>query len=592
MSKATCSDYLAESLIASGVDYVVGIPGHGNLVLADAIMARQDRLPWILVRHEQSAAHMADGYFRACGRPLAIATSVGPGAFNTLIGVATAYVDSSAMIVITGAPPSYLFNKGCLQEVERQAAADFPTVIRPLVKRSWQITRADQMGTVSPQLVKIATTGRAGPVHIDLPMDVQADPCPDDVFNPDERDIASGIRPDDDAVKAAASLLVAAERPVILAGGGVIHAGADTELLALAEYLAIPVVTSLHGKGAIPDDHPLAGGTAGSKGTDCANQLASSADVILAVGTRFGEWDTSSWHSGATFSIPPTRLIHMDIDHTQIAKNYPTEVGLWADAKAGLVDLHLKITGTTRRRQSEKSDWVTQLTLWRDAWRLRLDERAEFRDHITTTRALRELRAALPREGIVVGAAGHAQGQMFQEWETYVPRTHISSSHFSTMGFALPAAIGAKLARPDAPVVAIMGDGDFQQSLQELATARQYGAAVVAVVLNNGGLLSVRDLQIAALKSERFEATEFRIWPSNQGSNPDFVALAQAYGVLAARAEAPNEIGPALTRLLEHGEPAVLEIPTASDFPESDGIRTGYFEMPVPSQQREVKAHV
>lgn len=583
MSKATCSDHLAESLIASGVDYVVGIPGHGNIVFADAVMARQGRLPWILVRHEQSAAHMADGYFRASGRPLAIATSIGPGAMNTLIGVATAYVDSSAMIVITGAAPSYLFDKGCLQELDRQTAADFPTVMRPLVKRSWQVTRPDQMGTVSPQLIKVATTGRPGPVHLDFPMDVQAMPCPSAVDNLDHRVVASRIRPDAEAVVAAAELLASAERPLILAGGGVIHAGADSELRSLAEYIAAPVVTSLHGKGAIPDDHSLAGGTVGSKGTDCANQLARSADVILAVGSRFGEWDTSSWQSGATFSIPPTRLIHIDIDHTQIAKNYPTEVGLWADAKAALSDILNEVQARTGQTELADSDWVANLVSWRKQWRLRLDSRAEFLGDITTTLALRELRLALPREAVVVGAAGHAQGQMFQEWETYGPRTHISSSHFSTMGFALPAAIGAKLALPSTPVIAIMGDGDFQQSLPELATARQYGISVIAVVLNNGGLLSVRDLQIDALKSDRFEATEFRIWPGTESSNPDFIALASAYGVPAARAETPSEIGPLLVRLLEGGGPGLLEIPTASAFPQSDGIKTGYFEMPVPS---------
>jgi len=585
MAETTCSDHLAETLIATGVDYVVGIPGHGNLVFADAVMARQDRLPWILVRHEQAAAHIADGYFRACGRPLAITTSVGPGALNALIGIATAYVDSSAMIVIAGAPPSYLFGKGCLQEIERQASADFPTVVRPLVKRSWQVTRPDQMETATSQLFKTATTGRPGPVYLDFPMDVQAAPCASDVPNPDQRVVASGIRPDAGAVKAAAEVLASAKRPLILAGGGVIHAGADAELLSLAEHLAAPVVTSLHGKGAIPDDHILAGWTVGSKGADCANHLTKNADVILAVGTRFAEWDTSSWENGATFSIPPTRLIHIDIDPTQIAKIYPTEIGLWADAKAGLSDLFNEVAAHTGHRNAKSSEWVARLISWKDEWRSQLDTRAEFHGKITTTLALRELRAALPREAVVVGAAGHAQGQMFQEWETYAPRTHISSSHFSTMGFALPAAIGAKLARPNTPVIAIMGDGDFQQSLSELATARQYGVSVVAVVLNNGGLLSVRDLQISALGSQRFQATEFRIWPGEESSNPDFVALAQAYGVHAARADTPSEIGPTLTRLLEEGGPGVLEIPTASVFPESDGIRVGYFEMPVPSNR-------
>lgn len=578
----SCADYLAEALVAAGVPYVAGIPGHANLVFEDAILARGDRIGWILVRHEQSAAHLADGYFRASGRPLAITTSVGPGALNTLVGVATAYADSSAMVVVTGTPPTYLFDRGCLQEIERQNWSDFPSVIRPLVKRSWQVLRADQFAGVVAQLVKIAVTGRPGPVHLDFPMDIQADPCEADLPDPGQRSVAPRVRPDASAVERAAAMLVASERPVILAGGGVINAAAHQELRELAEYLGAPVINSLHGKGALPDDHPLSGRTCGSKGTTCANALARNADVILAVGTRFGEWDTSSWEPGATFNIPPTRLIHLDIDDRELAKNYPTEVALWGDARAGLAELLAAVRERTPGIDWRELPWVARLETWRREWLGRLDQRAKEGPAIGTTLALRSLRAALSRETIVTGAAGHAQGQMFSEWDTYEPRTHLSSSHFSTMGFALPAAIGAKLARPDRPVVAIMGDGDFQMSLPELATAVQYELPIVGVVLNNGGLLSVRDLQVAALGSRRFGGTEFNVSGGHTSSNPDFVALAGAYGVRAERVTVPGEIGPAICRLLDAGVPGLLEIPTASEFPASDGIRITYFEMPVP----------
>lgn len=580
----TCADFLADALIAAGVPYVAGIPGHGNLVFEDAILRRDDRIKWVLVRHEQSAAHLADGYFRATGRPLAVATSVGPGALNTLIGVATAYADSSAMIVITGTPPTYLFDRGCLQEIDRQNWSDFPSVIRPLVKRSWQVTRADQFAGVVGQLVKIAVSGRPGPVHLDFPMDVQADAIDAEVPDPRLRSIGQRMRPDADAVNRAADLLVFAERPAILVGGGVINAGGADELRQLAEYLGAPVLNSLHGKGAFPDDHPLAALTCGSKGTTCANEVARNADVILAVGTRFGEWDTSSWHSGATFNFPETTLLHLDIDDRELAKTYPTQVAMWGDARAGMADLLLAIRDRTSARDWRNSPWIARLNAWRATWLAALDARAAEGPAITTTRALRELRAALPRDAIVTGAAGHAQGQMFSEWETYEPRTHLSSSHFSTMGFAFPAALGAKLARPNRPVVAIMGDGDFQMSIHELATAVQYDLPIVGVVLNNDGLLSVRDLQISALGSRRFGGTEFRAAATGALTNPDFVALAAAYGVSAERISAPGEIGPALQRLLDAGRPALLEIPTASSFPSSDGLRISYFEMPVPGE--------
>ncbi|MGD0863090.1 MAG: thiamine pyrophosphate-binding protein [Candidatus Limnocylindrales bacterium] len=584
MLAVSCADYIAEALIAAGVRYVAGIPGHGNLVFEDAILKRSDRIGWILVRHEQSAAHLADGYFRASGRPLAITTSVGPGALNTLIGVATAYADSTAMVVVTGTPPTYLYGRGCLQEIERQYWSDFPSVIRPLVKRSWQVQRADQFPGVVAQLIKIAVTGRPGPVHLDFPMDIQAAPCDADVPDPALHSVAPLVRPDASAVQRAAALLAAAQRPLILAGGGVINAGAHNELRELAECLGSPVINTLHGKGALPDDHPLSGRTCGSKGTTCANALARNADVILAVGTRFGEWDTSSWKPGATFAIPPTRLIHLDIDDRELAKNYPTEVSLWGDAKAGLADLLAAVRERTRGVDRPTSPWVARLEVWRAEWLACLDDQAKSGPVISTTLALRRLREAMPRESVVTGAAGHAQAQMFSEWETYEPRTHLSSSHFSTMGFALPAAIGAKLALPDRPVVAIMGDGDFQQSLPELATAVQYGVPVVAVVLNNGGLLSIRDLQIAALGSRRFGGTEFKVHGGQASSSPDFVALGRAYGVSAERVSTADEIGPALRRLVDAELPGLLEIPTASEFPDSEGMTITFFEMPVPEQ--------
>ena len=582
MSVTTCSDYLADSLVASGVPYVAGIPGHGNLVFEDAILRRQDRIGWILVRHEQSAAHLADAYYRASGQPLAVATSVGPGALNTLIGVATAYVDSSALLLITGTPPAHLFGKGCLQEIERQSSADFPSIVRPLVKRSWQVTRADQFASVVPQLLKVAVTGRPGPVHLDFPMDVQAATIEAPAPDPGRYQVAPRVRPDAKAIERAAARLVAAKRPVILAGGGSINAGATSELVSLAEFLGAPVVTSLHGKGAIPDDHPLAGRTCGSKGTTCANDAIRNADVILAVGTRFGEWDTSSWHPGDPFDFTATTLIHLDIDDRELGKNYPTDVALWGDAKAGLADLLAAIVELTSPREWQTSPWVEQLDAWRQAWFARLAGRASEVGPMSTTRALRELRAALPRDTIVLGAAGHAQGQMFSEWDTFEPRTHLSSSHFSTMGFALPGAIGAKLARPERPVVAIMGDGDFQMSIQEMATAVQYGLPIIAVVLNNGGLLSVRDLQIAALGSRRFGGTEFTVAGTERSSNPDFVAVALAYGFAAERVAEPADVAPALDRLFESGRPALLEVRTASSFPASDGLRISYFDMPVP----------
>jgi len=578
---STC-DVIAEYLIRCGVKYIAGVPGHGILPFVEAFRKRADRVRTIMVRHEQSAAHLADAYFRVTGNPMAIFTSVGPGAINTLTGVATAWADSSSLIAFTGQVQTYMREKGGLQAIYENAWADTPSMFRPVVKRSWQLSHGKQILEVIHRAYTLATAGRPGPVHIDLPMDVQAEVFDAQVPNPSAFSVQGACAPDEDSMRKVVELLIKAERPVILAGGGVILSRASEALVQVAELLGAPVVTTVNGKGSIPEDHPLAAYYAGSKGTTVGNALTKEADVLLALGCRFAEWSSSSYRDGDTFSIPPTKLIQVDIDVKQLGKNYPLEIGIVADLRSFLLRLASALANTSLKRQFRHTPYFQRVSLLKKEWESLLEPaRKSNSSPMTTSRFLSELRRYLDRDAIVVGAAGHAQAQLFQEFPVYLPGTHISSGSFSTMGFCVPAAIGAKLARPNTQVVGVCGDGDFQMTGQEVSTAVQYGIPVVYTVLNNYGWISIRDLQIHLFGESSTFATEFKK-ESGQKFSPDFVKWAEAMGAYSELVEKPSEVRPALRRAFESGRPAVLEVLTETKYPESEGISTGYSDFPVP----------
>jgi len=581
MKMSTC-DLITEYLACAGVPYFAGVPGHGILPFVESLRARSDRIQTIMVRHEQSAAHLADGYFRVTGKPLGIFTSVGPGAINTLTGVATANSDSSALLAFTGQVQTYMWERGGLQAIYGNAWADLPSMFRPVVKRSWQISHGRQIVDVMPRAYKTAVTGRPGPVHIDLPMDVQADVFDAEIPEPRYSRIYQSYPGAPEAVSQATSILASAERPVIIAGGGVIISNASEELVQVAELVGSPVVTTLNGKGSIPEDHPLAAYYAGSKATTVGNKLTRDADVVLALGCRFAEWSTSSYRPGETFAIPPAKLIHVDIDPMELGKNYPLEIGIVADIRAFLLQLRESLSKRARKRGYRDTPYFKRITQLKREWEAKIEEMASSTVvPMTTSRFLAELRRFLKRDAVVIGAAGHAQAQLFQEFPVYFPRTHISSGSFSTMGFCVPATIGAKLAKPESQVVGVCGDGDFQMTGQELATAIQYDIPVVYTVLNNYGWISIRDLQIALFDSDRTFATEFRS-RSGESYSPDFVKWAESMGAYSERVKAPGELSSALERAFKSGQPSVVEVLTQTEYPKSEGISAGYSDFPVP----------
>ena len=631
--KLTGGQIVVETLINEGVPYVIGIPGHGTLGLSDALIeacrgepcTRPHPLKYIQARHEQAAVHLADGYYRVSGTPLAVFTSIGPGAMNTVIGVASCYVDSIPVLVLTGNSHTHMAGRGVLQEIERRYDANSLAVFEPIAKRVWRPTSVARLPRILQRAFAEMLTGRRGPVVVDLPMDVQCDSidvgaslalAPPTTYRP-----TGPVLPDPDLIAQAGRLLDGAQRPVIVAGGGVIAASAWGELRALAELLGAPVVTTMMGKGALPEDHPLSGFHGGSKGTTCGNKLTANADVLLAVGMRFADESTSSYRRGVTYAIPPTRLIHLDLDPTEIGKNYPVEVGIVADARAGLEALVEWLlanghglawgrgqgqTGGQGEGQAGgqgqalplRSDYSAHIQRLREEWLAQVRALASS-DHVpvTISRLVAEVRAFLARDAIVVTSSGNTQAQWFQEALVYEPKTNLTTGGFSTMGWTVPAALGAKLAAPERPVVGLVGDGDFLMTVQELATAVQYNISVVYVVANNVGWIAIRDLQAAVYGEARAVGAEFLTErsgrsPAEPGApiSPDLAAVARAFGCHAERISAPDEVRPALERAFTAGIPAVVEVMVERNYPLSGSPAVGWWDVPVPTYLTERRA--
>lgn len=578
----TVAQFIVDFLVRRGTPLVVGIPGHGNLTLVDALVDRRADIPMLMVRHEQSAAHFADGYFRASDQPLVVTTSCGPGAVNTLVGVATAMADSVPLVLITGDVQTYFAERGAIQDISHHRASDFADMVRPVVKRSWSVSRADQVPDVMQRAFRLAMSGRPGPVHIELPMDVQAAAIDPPATSEADYDIPFKVFPDPAAIRAAADLLLAAERPVLLAGGGIILAHAESQFQALAEHLGIPVITTLTSKGVIPDDHPLNAYYTGPKGSTCGVKVTQAADVFVAVGFRFSEWASGSYKPGEVFSIPPQKVVQIDIDPAEIGRNYPVAAPVLADAGTALAALLEEVRSRTDRRDYESTAAYRELQAWREEWQALVRAQATDDRPMTMSRALAEIRLALPRDAIVLTSSGHSQGIVYQEFPVYEPRTHLSAGGFSTMGWSLPAALGVKRALPDRAVATLIGDGDFLMTCQELATAVQYDIPVLNCVLNNAGYLSIRDMQASIFGRDRTIATESTL-PDGTPYTPDLSALAVSFGAYGARVDDPAELGGAVRAALASGRPAVLDIRVAGGYPESGNGLGRWAEFPKPA---------
>lgn len=580
--KLTGGQVVAHALKEYGVEYVAGVPGHGIWALFDAFLQDGSEIPFIQVMHEQSAVHMADGYFRASGKPMACSTSVGPGAANTIIGLATAYCDSTAVFYVSGSPQTYMQGHGTMQELERQQDNAFPRITEQVTKRAWQAGSTTALPTIMHRAFNEMLTGRPGPVHVEVPMDVQVEAA-DVTIHPLARRMPVGVsHPDPAAIRAAADLLLTARRPVIVAGGGAITANASAELTALAERLGAAVSITWNGKGAIAEDNPLFIGAVGQTGTTCGNKITAGADVVISVGCRFTDWSASSYAKGVSFSFPPGKLIHIDLDPREIGKTYPTEVGIVSDARIALQQLLAAISEDDGARLRDgNAEFHAEIAQAKAEWRALVEPRETSRETpFTSQRPLTALRKVLPRDGIVVVGSGNTQGAVKQSFPVYAPRTHLTSGSYSPMGWAVPAAMGAKLACPDKKVVAIVGDGDFMMSLPEMGTAVMNGINVVFLVLNNQGYMSIRGGQRKFMG--RHVASEFNHHAGNgQPYSADIAASARAFGLQAWKVEKDEDLEPALEAALNTDGPTLVEVMVSRDA--AGPFATGWWDFPSPA---------
>ncbi|MBI4506949.1 MAG: thiamine pyrophosphate-binding protein [Chloroflexi bacterium] len=555
------ADVIVEYLIREGVPYAVGLCGHGNIGLLDALYRRRDEIKTISVKHEPAAVHMADVYYRLTGQPLATFTSCGPGSANIVMALACAMFDSSAVLAITGNVPTQQFNRGAFQETYRHYQAEFPTVVRPYVKRSYQPTRVDMLPIALRDGFREMLGGRPGPVNLDVPLNVFVEEA--EVEVPDPGLWRAGLRGDaagnPDAVAQALDMLLGAERPLVLAGNGVVAAQATEELRRLAEELEIPVATSPMGKGAFDERHPLALGANGRNGTYQANMAARACDVLLALGTRFDDRAASAWLPGVSYGIPPTRLIQVDIDPGELGRNFPPAVGILGDARQVLRQMLalVEARGGPRRARAE---WHRQIADWKRAWEdVRRPYHRSDAQPIRPERLVADLRRVVPEDAVVLADVGVHHNWLVQELEVRRPRTLLQSWGFGGMGFAVCGVLGAKLATPDRPTVAVSGDGGFLMAPHVLATAVEYDLPAVWVVWNNYGFVSIRDLQLGFFGGREL-ATSFAYDKSGQLYSPDFAALARSFGAEGWRVERPDDIAPTLEAALACGRPALVEV--------------------------------
>jgi acetolactate synthase-1/2/3 large subunit len=554
-------EIIVEYLVREKVPYVFGLCGHGNVGLLDALYDRTDAIRTISTRHEQTAGHMADAYFRVAHRPAATLTSCGPGSANLPIALACAYMDSSALLAITGNVPTSQFNRAAFQETYRHFQADFPSVIRPYVKRSWQPTRTDMLPTALRQAFATMLGGRPGPVNLDVPFNVFKEPAEVDVPQPAawRAGISSRSGGDPAAIREAVDLLRGARRPLIYVGHGVTLSEAADELTAFAHRLRIPVIFSPNGFGTLEMTDPLALGFVGRNGVFHANEAARTCDVLLAVGVRFDDRSSSSWIPGYSFNIPPTRLIHVDIDPEEVGRNYPVHLGIVGDARTVLRQLVAAAEGPGREPMGREA-WLADIAKWRAQWEAFVHPHwTSEAEPIHPQRVVGALRAVLPDDGIVLPDVGVHHNWLVQFWPARRPGTLLNSWGFGAMGFGVCGVLGAKLAAPDRPCVAVCGDGGFMMRPDVLCTAVEYGIPAVWVVWNNFAYGGIRDIQLGML-AKREIATSFVREKDGRLINPDFVALARACGADGIRVERPGDLAGALEHALGADAPFVLDV--------------------------------
>jgi acetolactate synthase-1/2/3 large subunit len=554
------ADLIAEHLVRNKIPYVFGICGHGNVGMLDALYGARDRIKLVSPRHEQVAAHMADAYFRVRHEPVATLTSCGPGSANIVMPLQVALSDSSAMLAITANVPTQQFNRSPFQEINRHYQADFVNVIRPVVKRSFQPTRVDMLPLALRQATTTMLSGRPGPVNIDVPFNVFQEE--DDVEVPPASPPLgmqrNGASPDD--VAAALKLILEAKRPALFVGHGVTLSEASEELTALARNLSIPVIASPNGFGCIDMTDTLSLGFIGRNGAFPANQAGRHADLVIAIGARFDDRSASSWLPGYSWNFPHAKLIHVDVDPDEIGRNYPPDIGILADARTFLRQLLAELPSRKPRSDPDLKAWHASIAKWRQEWDA--FTRPHFDLHASPMRPERvvaDCQAVLPEDAILACDVGVNHNWYMQFWKARRPQTMLNSWGFSGMGFGAAGVLGAKLAAPDKPCVAIAGDGCFTMVPHVLCTAVEYDIPVVWVIWNNFGWVSIRDIQLGMFGGREL-GTMFHQGANKTPYNPDFAGWAKATGVDAVTVTKSQDFKGALEHAVKANKPFLLDV--------------------------------
>jgi acetolactate synthase-1/2/3 large subunit len=543
---------VADYLEQLGVEVVFGLCGHTVIGMLDAL--GKSRVRFVTTRHEQIAAHAADGYARVTGKTGVVLSHLGPGLTNAATGVANAALDSIPMVVIAGDVQSYFYGRHPHQEVNLHNDASQAEIYRPFCKRVYRVDRVEDLPRILERAFHLAQSGRPGPVLVDIPMDMFSADLDVNAFQKTPTPI---VRPglDPETAERIVAALAGAERPVIYAGGGVLAARATAELTALADALEVPVAHTLMGKGCLHERHPLLLGQTGFWGLPVANETCKRADLILAIGTRLAEANSSSWDPRFTFAIPPTRLMHIDIDPAEIGRNYPTELGVIADAKAALAALADIARGRKHHQRG---------TLREDIARGRREFAANY-DHqwksnqfpMRPERILSDLRRALPEDGFLVTDVGWNKNGVAQQFPITVPGTFITPSGLATMGFGPAAVLGVKMAFPHRAAVSLVGDGGFSANPSVVATAMEADLPVVWVIMDNDAFGTIAGL------SNMHYGSDFGCLFERHGKpyHTDYAAMARSFGARGVAIESADQLYPALVEALESNLPTVIQAP-------------------------------
>ena len=555
--KDLISNQLIKYLEARGVEHIFGLCGHTNIAVL-AALSKSKKIKFINTRHEQIAAHAADGYARATKKASVLLSHLSPGLTNAATGVANASLDSIPMVVIAGDVPTHYYGKGPHQEVNLHADASQCEIYRPFCKRVWRVDSPQLFPEILEKAFILAESGRPGPVLIDVPMDIFSKEIDVALFDRVQKNSRALAKPslDEETAEQIVNQLLAAKSPLLYVGGGIMLADCTTELREFAEHLQIPVAHTLMGKGALPDDHPLILGMTGFWGTKFINEKCKAADWIVGLGTRFAEADCSSWEAEYTFNFPPTQLIHIDIDPSEIGRNYPVAIGAVADLKSALKALlrvakklcpaGVKRPALLAEMAANRRDFVASNKQW--------SESNDF--PMAPQRILADLRAVLPRDSIICTDVGWNKNGLAQQYPVYEPGSVFTPGGFATMGFGSPAAMGAKVALPDRVVVALVGDGGFGQNPAALATAFESDIAVIWVIMNNHAFGTIAGLELA-----HYGTTFGTVFEKDGVSfSPDFAAIARAYGVEGIAVESAAGLKPALERAIALNKPVVIDV--------------------------------